>query len=573
MSLQFREVAQFFQKLEETTSRLEMSQLLYELLSKAGKEEVGKLVYLTMGELVPSFVGLEFGVSEKLALEALSKAVGIRSAQIQELYKKLGDVGRVAMEVIKREGRGLSLLQVYDELMAIAKVKGTLDKVMLLINLLKALSDIEAKFALRVVVGNLRLGVGTATVIEALALLLGDRSHKDLVERAYNLCSDLGLVARTLVERGKEGLLEFKIKPGYPVRMALAERVADAEELIRRLGRCAIEVKYDGFRLQVHKKGKEVYIYSRNLEPMTEMFPEIKSAVADLRLEEVILEGEALAVNEETGEFYPFQITIQRKRKYDIYEFSKEYPLRLFCFDLLYLDGEDYTVKPFIERRKKLEELLLPHNTLELSELKVVSSSKEVEEFFEDAIVRGLEGIMGKRLDAPYTAGSRNFNWVKLKRSYRGQLADTLDLVIVGYFYGRGARIKLGIGALLTAVYDPSSDTFKTISKVGSGFTEEEWIKLKEMLDHVKLEHRHARVDSLITPDVWVEPRYVITVSADEITRSPLHTAGKSGEEPGYALRFPRAVSFVRKDKAPEDATTVEEVLRMSQMQRKVKLE
>jgi DNA ligase-1 len=269
--VKFLEVAQFFQKLEETTSRLEMSELLYELFSKADKEEIGKLVYLTMGELVPSFVGLEFGVSEKLALEALSKAVGIRSAQIQDVYKRLGDVGMVAMEVIKREGRGLSLLQVYDELMAIAKARGTLDKVMLLINLLKALSGIEAKFALRIIVGNLRLGVGTATIIEALALLLGDRSYKDLVERAYNLCSDLGLVARTLVEKGKDGLLEFKIEPGYPVRMTLAERVADAEELIRRLGRCAIEAKYDGFRLQVHKKGKEVYIYSRNLEPMTEM--------------------------------------------------------------------------------------------------------------------------------------------------------------------------------------------------------------------------------------------------------------------------------------------------------------
>jgi DNA ligase-1 len=201
--VKFLEVAQFFQKLEETTSRLEMSELLYDLFSKADKEEIGKLVYLTMGELVPSFVGLEFGVSEKLALEALSKAVGIRLAQIQEIYKRFGDVGMVAMEVIKREGRGLSLLQVYDELMAIARARGTLDKVMLLINLLKALSGIEAKFALRIIVGNLRLGVGTATIIEALALLLGSRSYKDLVERAYNLCSDLGLVARTLGGKGK----------------------------------------------------------------------------------------------------------------------------------------------------------------------------------------------------------------------------------------------------------------------------------------------------------------------------------------------------------------------------------
>ncbi len=571
--VKFLELAQFFERLEGTTSRLEMSQILYELFSKADKEEIDKVVYLTMGELVPSFRGLEFGVSEKLVMEALSKACGLKLSSIQKLYKDLGDVGKVALEVLKREGKGLSVSQVYEELYSIARAKGTLDKVMLLINLLRALSSVEAKFVVRIIVGNLRLGVGEATIIEALALLLGRREYKQMVERAYNLCSDLGLVAKTLAQKGLQGLAEFKIQPGYPIRMALAERVASAEELIRRLGKCAVEAKYDGFRLQIHKKGEEVYIYSRNLEPMTEMLPEIKQAITKIDADELIIEGEALAVNEQTGEFYPFQITIQRKRKYNIYEYSKEYPLKLFCFDLLYLNGEDYTTKAFIDRRKKLEDLITFRNTLELSELRIVQSAKEVEEFFEDAILRGLEGIMGKRLDAPYTAGSRNFNWVKLKRSYKGQLADTVDVVIVGYFYGRGARAELGIGALLTAVYDPSSDTFKTVSKVGSGFSEEEWISLKKMLDEIKLDHKHARVDSLITPDVWVEPKYVITVSADEITRSPLHTAGKTGDEPGYALRFPRAVGFVRLDKRPEDANTVEEILRMYQIQKRISVE
>ena len=571
--VKFLELAQFFERLEGTTSRLEMSQILYELFSKADKEEIDKVVYLTMGELVPSFRGLEFGVSEKLVMEALSKACGLKLSSIQKLYKDLGDVGKVALEVLKREGKGLSVSQVYEELYSIARAKGTLDKVMLLINLLRALSSVEAKFVVRIIVGNLRLGVGEATIIEALALLLGRREYKQMVERAYNLCSDLGLVAKTLAQKGLQGLAEFKIQPGYPIRMALAERVASAEELIRRLGKCAVEAKYDGFRLQIHKKGEEVYIYSRNLEPMTEMLPEIKQAITKIDADELIIEGEALAVNEQTGEFYPFQITIQRKRKYNIYEYSKEYPLKLFCFDLLYLNGEDYTTKAFIDRRKKLEDLITFRNTLELSELRIVQSAKEVEEFFEDAILRGLEGIMGKRLDAPYTAGSRNFNWVKLKRSYKGQLADTIDVVIVGYFYGRGARAELGIGALLTAVYDPSSDTFKTVSKVGSGFSEEEWISLKKMLDEIKLDHKHARVDSLITPDVWVEPKYVITVSADEITRSPLHTAGKTGDEPGYALRFPRAVGFVRLDKRPEDANTVEEILRMYQIQKRISVE
>jgi DNA ligase-1 len=287
----------------------------------------------------------------------------------------------------------------------------------------------------------------------------------------------------------------------------------------------------------------------------------------------VIIEGEAITYNEETGEFYPFQVTIQRKRKHGVYEYAKEFPLKLFAFDLLYIEGEDYTQKPFIERRKKLEEILSENSVLFKSEMFITDSAKEIERFFEDVVARGLEGIMAKRLDAPYTAGSRNFNWIKLKRSYRGSLADTIDVVIVGYFYGKGARAKLGIGALLTAVYDPKTDTFKTISKVGSGFTEDEWMRLKALLDQIKLPHRHARVDSLLDPDVWVEPKYVITLTADEITRSPLHTAGRTPEEPGFALRFPRAVGFIRTDKKPEDANTVEEIMNMYHMQKKISVD
>ncbi len=570
----FRELSEYFYRLEQITSRLEMADILRDLLERAKAEEIDKVVYLTLGELMPAFRGVEFGVSEKLMMEALSKASGVKVKQVEALYKQKGDLGETAQEIISWQGRGLSLVKVYEELLDIARTRGTLDKVMKLINLLKGLSGFEAKYAVRVIIGRLRLGVGDATIIDALSLTMGDKELKPYIERAYNLCSDLGLVAKRLKQGGLDAIREFKIQVGYPIRMALAERVSSAEEIIQRLRRCAIEAKYDGFRLQVHKDGGKVEIYSRNLERMTEMFPDVvKAVIGDIKAQSVILEGEALAVNEETGEFYPFQVTIQRKRKYSVEEYAKEYPLRLFVFDLLYLEGEDYTVKPYIERRKALEELLTHTNTLRASEMFITDSVKEVEAFFEDAITRGLEGIMAKRLDAPYTAGSRNFNWIKLKRSYRGSLADTIDVVIVGYYYGRGARAKLGIGGILVAVYEPSTDTFKTISKVGSGFTEEEWVRLKEMLDKIRLDHRHPRVDSLMDVDVWVEPRYVITVNADEITRSPLHTAGRTLEEPGYALRFPRAVSFIREDKNPEDANTVEEIIRLYQLQKRVSVE
>lgn len=572
--MKFFELSEYFQRIEQTTSRLEMADLLHSLFERAGADEMDKIVYLTLGEILPPFRGVEMGVSERLMLEALSKATGIKLKDLETAYKKTGDLGELAFESIRWQGRSLEVSQVYKELLDIAQSRGTLDKVMKLISLLKGLSPLEARYAVRVVIGRLRLGVGEATIIDALSLLSGGRSAKELIERAYNLCSDLGLVAKRLKEGGLSALEHFKIQVGYPIRMALAERVSSVEEIIRRLGRCAVEAKYDGFRLQIHKEGNRVEIYSRNLERMTEMFPEILSAVQkDIRFNSVIFEGEALAVNEEPGEFYPFQVTIQRKRKYGVHEYAKEYPLVLFSFDLLYLEGEDFTVKPFIERRRKLEEVIPNSNTLRLSEMIITDSAKEVENFFEDAITRGLEGIMAKRLDAPYTAGSRNFNWIKLKRSYKGALADTIDVVIVGYYYGKGARAKLGIGGVLVAVYDPQTDTFKTVSKVGSGFTEEEWVRLKHMLDEIRLDHRPARVDSILEPDVWVEPRYVITVNADEITRSPLHTAGRTLEEPGYALRFPRAVSFIREDKKAEDANTVEEIIRLYQLQKKVSVE
>ncbi|MEE8167292.1 MAG: ATP-dependent DNA ligase, partial [Candidatus Hydrothermarchaeales archaeon] len=268
----------------------------------------------------------------------------------------------------------------------------------------------------------------------------------------------------------------------------------------------------------------------------------------------------ALAYNEVTGELLPFQVTVQRKRKHGIEEAAKEHPLKLFAFDLLYLDGVDYTEKPYIERRKKLGDII-SDEVIVLSDFIITDDYTKVREYFEEELEKGLEGIIAKRLDAPYSAGARNFDWIKLKRSYRGELSDTIDVCIVGYFRGRGLRAKFGIGAVLGAVYEPEEDAFKTVSKVGSGFTEKGWVSLRETLDEIAIEHKPARVDSLLEPDIWVEPRYVITVTADEITRSPMHTAGKTDTESGYALRFPRAQGFIRDDKAAEDSITVIEIL------------
>ncbi len=572
--MKFRLLAEYFERLEATTKRLEMFDILAELFAKAGAEDIDKIVYLAQGQLTPPFLDVEMGISDKLLVRALSEASNRPTREVEGLYRETGDLGETAARLL-RGAEDLTVGQVYDELMAVARTggKGSVEaKMNLLSSLFRAVSSFEAKYIARFIVGRLRLGIGDPTVLEALALSEGNRELRKGLERAYNLCSDLGLVARTLKSEGMKAVERFRIRVGYPVRMALCERLPSAEEIIRKMGKVAVEAKYDGFRCQVHKDGGKVEIFSRNLERTTPMFPEISEAARSLRAETAIFEGEALAFNEATGELFPFQVTMQRKRKYGIAAMAKEYPLRFFAFDLLLVDGEDLTERPYIERRKRLEKLIEGGEVIEPARTFVTDDPGEIHRHFEEFVETGLEGVVAKRLDGVYAAGSRNFNWIKLKRAYKGELTDTVDLCVVGYFRGRGARARFGLGGVLGAVYDPDTDTFKTVSKVGSGFTEEQFLKLREMLDEIALRRKHPRVDSVIEADVWVEPRYVVTVYADEITRSPLHTAGRDEEGVGYALRFPRAVEFLRADKSAEDANTVAEIIEMEEQQKKVKV-
>lgn len=572
--LSFKELAACLERLEATTKRLEMFDILADLFKHSGPEEIDRIIYVTQGALSAPFHGIEIGMSEKLLIRALSDASSTPTARIEDAFLRTGDLGAVAEEVIAGKG-ALTINGVYDELMSIARTsgKGSVEqKVNLLRSLLMALSPLEARYVARFVIGKLRLGVGDSTVIEALALSEGDRSLKPSLERAYNLCSDLGLVGRTLKQDGMEGIRAFHVRVGYPIRPALCERLPSPEDIIAKIGRAAVEAKYDGFRLQIHKDGDRVDIFSRNQERMTDMFPEITQAARLVKAQQAIFEGEALVHNESTGELMPFQVTIQRKRKHSIDQASRDFPLKFFAFDLMFMDGEDCTGLSYEARRAMLDRMIAGGGLIVPSAMFITEDPSEIERFFEHSIEGGLEGVVVKRPDSPYAAGSRNFNWIKLKRSYKGELADSVDLCIIGYFAGKGQRTRFGIGAILGAVYDPATDTFKSVSKVGTGFTDEEFIELKSMLDEVAIPHRHARVDSDITPDVWLTPRFVITVTADEITRSPSHTAGRDKDGTGYALRFPRAVGFIRRDKSPGDATTVAEIIELSRRQKKLKL-
>ena len=574
--MKFSRLVDYLSQLEATSKRLEMTRVLGELFKEADADEIESIVYLSQERLGPAFEGIEFGIGEALASTAIAQATGKPREQIREAYKTKGDYGDVAEELLPKRSKGLDVATVFGRLKEIATTsgEGTVEKkVTLLAELLCKMSQREGRYLLRIPMGRLRLGVGDVTVLDGLSWsVTGDKSLRPELERAYNISCALGLVARTFKKGGVRALAKISVTVGNPIRMELAERAKTSEEIIERLGKCAIEPKVDGFRCQCHKEGEHVRMFSRNLEETTTMFPDIAEAVVkQVKAKNVILEGEAIGYDPDTGEFAPFQVTVSRKRKYGIEEMRKTLPLRLLAFDLLYVDGKDFTGEPYTARHQKLIDIIKKGDGIAVIENRLTDDPKMVDAFFMEKIESGLEGIMAKRLDSTYQAGARNFNWIKFKRSYQGHLRDTVDVVVIGYLRGRGQRARFGIGALLCAVYDKKLDRFRTIGKVGSGLSDEEWPRMRELLDQAAVDHKPARVDSLMVPDVWVEPKYVVEVQADEITRSPIHTAGKVGEEAGYALRFPRCVDFIRPDKSPEDATSEKEILEMFSKQAKTK--
>ncbi len=583
----FLKFTKFLERIENTSSRMEMTQILSELLSVLDETEVEKAIYLSLGSLGPPFDKVEFNISEKLMLAVLASAYGVSEDVIENEYKELGDFGElVAKRDVSRKGSSLSIEQVFDSLLRIAKLSGNGSQRAKVVGLAEVVSKLPARanrFLVRIPLKKLRLGFSDMTILDAISWALkGDKSLRQELERAYNVSADIGRLTRVALHQGLESISTIKITPGIPIRPAAAARMPDAQSIIEKLGKSAVEPKIDGFRLQCHfsKKGlllrfsgdaenkmfdntDSVRIYSRNLEDMTHMFPDIIAEIENLGVDSVIFEGEAVAVDMATGAFLPFQETIQRRRKHNVAKKAKEIPLKLFAFDVLYLNGEELIDLPYRKRREKLEGIVSPGARLSVTSEKIISSGKELQRYFYQQIEKGLEGVMVKRLDAPYAAGRRNFNWVKLKREERGTLNDTVDCVVMGYKLGKGKRTKFGIGAFLVGIYDAGLDIFKTVSNVGTGLTDEQWVELGKRLSAIKAKRVPARYDvpKNLEQDVWVEPSLVAEILADEITVSPMHTAK-------YALRFPRLVKL-RDDKSPEEATTLAELEEMFEQQKK----
>ena len=566
--MRFEEVAIAFDEIEKRSGRLEMTDLLARIFEKTSPEEAERIAYILQGELRPPYEGIDLGMGEKFVLEAIRKASGYSKSAVEKEFEKVGDLGLVAEKFLEKKQqqslfqKSLSVLSVYNSMFKISRLSGTgsqTQKINRLVELYNNATPLESRYITRFVLGQLRLGVGDPTILDALSVSHeGDKSLREPLERAYNLCSDMGYVARVFLEDPKK-IPKFQIEIFKPIMPAMAERLANPNEIIGKLKKCAVEYKYDGFRIAIHKKGNRVEIYSRRLEKMTHMFPDVVAAVQKLKPKEIIFEGEALAYNEEEKRFYSFQETMRRRRKYNLDEAAKKYPLYVFAFDLHYLDGEDCTTSPYLERRKKLE-TFLPKGQIQLSKMRIVKTAKEINSLFQAALSTRLEGIIAKDLSAPYTAGKRKFAWIKLKKSY-GQEVDTIDAVIVGYYRGKGARAKFGFGGILVAAYNDKTSRFETIAKVGSGFTEEEMEKFQKMLEEDKMKRPPTNLDYAMEPDFWVHPRYVVEVAYDNITRSPTHTCGKEKGK-GLALRFPRMIR-IRDDKGPFNATTTKEIEEM----------
>ena len=587
--MQFGDLAEVFDRLEKTSSRLEMTDILAEFFRNVKPEEIRKTIYLSVGRLHPDFVPLELGMADKLVLKAIASVSGRRSEEVEDLWTKTGDPGEVAEMLIAKKkqmtlfSEPLSFQNVIEGLTAIENASGkdSQDKKMkLLARMLHDSSPLEARYLCRIVTGRMRVGAGTMTAMDALASAFASKEDRPDIERAFNITCDMGLVAETLASGGLDAVKGIEVSVGNPVKVMLAERLRSLPEIMERLGgKCAFEYKYDGIRVQAHiKKGPRgfVKLFSRRLEDLTSNFPDIGEALLrQLKGREAIVEGECVAYDPDTGTLQPFQNVTHRRKKHGMEKAVEDIPVRIFLFDMLYCDGEDYTLKPYSFRRMRLESSFKDddserYDRIGYTSRAIIDSDEKAQEFFDGAIAARCEGIMAKSLseDSVYRAGSRGFLWIKYKKDYTQALVDSFDLTVVGAFYGMGKRAGK-YGALLMAAYDPDTGRFGTACKLGTGFDDAFLDAMPGLLEKYRCETKPASLDAEMVPDVWFIPGVVLEVTAADISLSPIHTIayGTVKEDAGLGLRFPRFTGRVRDDKTPEQCTTASEIVEFYRMQ------
>jgi len=580
--MKFSIISDAFQKMEATSKRLELTDILVELLKEIPGDVISKAVYLIQGKLRPNFEGIELGIAEKLVMKAMSKSSGIPLKKIEDNYNKGGDLGQTAESILQQKiqttfaSETITLEKVYETLFKIANLEGKGSQEMKMRYVSSILNDAtpqEAKFILKILLGTLRLGIAENTVMDSLAIAFtGKKENRQVIENAYNVSSDLGKVAQVVSTKGIEEIMKFQVQVFNPIRPMLADRIRSEEDTVKKFqDDFAVEYKLDGERAQIHKQKDTIMIFSRSLENITSYYPDIVEKISKLIISDnVILEAEVVAMNSNSGDFLPFQELMHRRRKYEIDDAVTKYPITVNFFDVLFSDEKNCMDMEYIERRRLLEKIIKEDEFARLIPMSIINSKEQVLEVLENSINSGCEGLMLKQLNSTYRAGIRGSNWLKLKREYQNDLGDSLDLIVVGAFFGKGRRTGK-YGTLLVATYNDEEDTFPSICKVGTGFTDESLDQLYQILSPKVTLKKNPRIVSEMEADVWFEPELIIEIVASEITQSPIHKTAfnKIKENTGLALRFPKFTGKIRTEKNSEDASTDEEVIALYKVQKK----
>ena len=578
--MKFKKLSNLFSELESTTKRLEMIDLLSkffeEIKEKSDFEDLDKIIYILQGQLAPNIKQFpKMGLAEKMIIEALSLHSGIDNKRIKEVLIKKGDIGAAAEIILSKRKKQKSLLDfnkiterelisleipdLYSQLKKIALTEGPGShdvKLGILRGLMSRCSPLETKYLLRIITSTLRVGIQSATIIEGLTLAFtGRRENKDYIERAYTLYPDLGEISKILAFKGLEEVKKVDISYGTPILSMLASREIYTE-FIGRLGVPFVaEHKLDGERLQIHKKGKKVILFSRRLLDISEQYPDVcQTVIESIKAENVIFEGEVVAMDPFYEKMEPFQKLSRRRRKYDVENISKEIPVCLFAFDLLKLEETSYIDKALLDRRNKLKEIVEERDELRLVKSKLINTTEELVDFFNEARSEGTEGIMAKSIqdNSIYQAGNRGYQWLKLKGLEGGKLKDSIDVVLIGAFYGKGRRTGV-LGTYIGAVYDPEIDKFVAFTRFFSGLNDKLSESLTKDMEEYIIERRALNVICEDKPDVWFQPEIVTEIIGDEITISDKFASL------GYSMRFP-VFQRLRPDKRPRDITTITEI-------------
>ncbi|MFX1394591.1 MAG: ATP-dependent DNA ligase [Promethearchaeota archaeon] len=578
--MKFRELADLFSELESTTKRLEMIDILSNFFKEIKKnrtfDDLDKIVYLLQGQLVSNIKQFpKMGIAEKMIIEAVSIHSGINKEKIKQILVKKGDIGAAAEIILSREKKqkslsdfgkdiatestSLEIKELYSELKKIAKTEGPGShdiKLGILRGLMGKSSPLETKYLLRIITSTLRVGVSTQTIIDGLAVgFTGSKENREVIEKAFNLHPDLGDVSKILAIKSIEEVKKIKITYKTPVRMMLASRVPYPEIIIRLGAPFIAEYKLDGERLQIHKQNDNILLFSRRLLDISEQYPDVcKTVKQNINAKNFIIEGEVVAMDAFYEKMLPFQVLSKRRRVHNIEDIAKEVPVCVFLFDLLMYENQSFINRPLPERRKQLEEIVVEKDELRLVNSVLINSTKELLNFFNKARKDGTEGIMAKSIrdDSLYQAGNRGFLWLKLKGLEGGKLKDSIDVVLIGAFYGRGRR-KGVYGTYIGAVYEPENDLFQAFTRVASGWTDE----IMEFLTNDMKQYEVSRKPNYVicedTPDVWFRPEIVIEIIGDEITISEKFSSL------GFSMRFP-VFQRLRPEKGPKDITTVAEI-------------